>query len=314
MNKKLAFLFPGQGAQYVDMGKDFYDAYDIAKQTFEEASDLLNENYTKLIFEGPQEVLTLTKHSQVAIFIVSMALLRVIRKEFSGLKPSVCAGLSLGEYTALCASEKISFKDCLYIVKDRAQFMNDACEAKAGTMRVVLGMTEEEIASAIKECIQAKVVWIANLNCPGQVVISGTVQGVEQATELLKAAGAKRVLPLDVSGAFHSGLMMPAQERLEPKLKSVEIKTSSIDLVMNVPGDYVSSVEDIRSNLIQQVTSSVRWEKGIRHMMAKGVDTFIEIGCGKTLAGMNKKIGIEAPTLSVEKIQDLEQLSKVGNS
>jgi [acyl-carrier-protein] S-malonyltransferase len=306
MNKKIAFIFPGQGAQYVAMGKDFYDQFPIARRTFEEADAILGRPFSRLIFEGPSDELTLTKNSQVAIYIVSVAIWRTLQEQYPDLQPCVCAGLSLGEYTALAASSKISFSDGLKLVQARAQYMNDACDAKAGTMSVVLGLEPEVVESVAKGL---KEVWVANLNCPGQVVISGTKEGIEAANVALKEKGAKRTLPLEVSGAFHSGLMMQAQERLMFPIMAASFSESPIELVMNVPGDYVFSLDEIRKHLIHQVTSPVRWEKGVRAMMDKGIDFFIEIGCGKTLSGMNKKIGA-ASTFSIEKVSDLEELSK----
>lgn len=309
---KWAFLFPGQGAQYVGMARDFYEAFSLARQTFIEADDLLSMNLSRLILEGPVDELTLTKNSQLAIFTVSLALLRVLQQQLPNLTPHVCAGLSLGEYSALVASQRMAFSDCLKLVQARALFMHQACETSRGTMRVVLGMEADDVESAVA-ALQAKQhqVWVANLNCPGQVVIAGTNEGIEAASEELKTRGAKRVLPLDVSGAFHSGLMADAQHRLAFKIAEAPLQESQIALVMNVPGDYVSSLAAVRENLVRQVTGTVRWEKGIRAMCAAGIDGFIEIGCGKTLTGMNKKIGIPVESsLSLEKVADLENLAK----
>ncbi len=309
MSKKIAFLFPGQGSQYVGMGKDFYDNYEVSREVFDEADRILGYKFSDLIFSGPKEELTLTKNSQLAIFIVSYAIYKAVQQEVSSLTASVCAGLSLGEYTALTASGKISFADCLQLVKHRAAFMNDACETHPGSMSVVLGMEEIAVESALKELSGHEVV-IANLNCPGQIVIAGTKEGLEVAAEHLKAKGAKRILPLDVSGAFHSPLMKEAQDRLTPYLKSVALTETSVDLVMNTPGEYVSDLKIMREQLIQQVTQPVRWEKGIHAMVKEGVDLFVEMGCGKTLSGMNKRIGVTAPILSVEKITDIQELVK----
>lgn len=303
MKKRIAFLFPGQGAQYVGMGKDFYDNFVCAREVFEEADELLASNFSRLIFEGPQEELTLTKNSQLAIYIVSIALLRTLNKECPEIVPAVCAGLSLGEYTALTAAGKISFKEGLFLVKARAAYMQEACEKSPGSLRVVLGMEPEAVEKALAS---SKDVWIANLNCPGQVVIAGTHSGLEAAEAILKAQGAKRVLPLDVSGAFHSPLMQSAREKLTPLIQQAPLAETPVAVVMNTPGDFVTTNDEIRSCMIAQVTSPVRWEKGIRAIDARGVDLFIEIGCGKTLSGMNKKIGVQAPTINIEKVADLE--------
>lgn len=313
MPKKFAFLFPGQGTQYPGMGKDFYDRFTVAKQTFDEADQFLNRPFSKLIFEGPSAELTLTKNSQIAIYISSIAILRVVQEQFPELKPAFCAGLSLGEYTALTAAGKIDFLDCLGLVCTRAEAMHQACEDIKGTMQVVLGMTEEEVEAVIRELNPPYAVWVANLNCPGQIVVAGSLEAIEFAAAALKKRGAKRILPLDVSGAFHSGLMQSAQAKLAAKVATVPFYESDIDVVMNVPGDVVSSIEEMRQMLIDQVVNPVRWEKGIRKMLDDKVGVYLEIGPGKTLSGMNKKIGAE-PTYSVEKTVDLEEIHQLMES
>lgn len=313
MNKKFAFLFPGQGAQYPGMGKDFYDRFPIAKQTFNEADDFLNRPFSKLIFEGPSAELTLTKNSQIAIYICSVAMLRVVQTQFPELRPLFCAGLSLGEYTALTAAGKIDFLDGLDLVCTRAEAMHQACEETKGTMQVVLGMTEEAVETIVHELNPPHPVWVANLNCPGQIVIAGTVEALALAAEALKQRGAKRILPLDVSGAFHSGLMQSAQAKLAAKMATISFRESAIEIVMNVPGDFVSSEEQMRQVLIDQVINPVRWEKGIRKMMERKANFYLEIGPGKTLSGMNKKI-VSEPTYSVEKTADLEEIDKLMES
>lgn len=303
---KVVFIFPGQGAQYVGMTKDFYDAFPIARTTVEEASDLLGRDFTKLLFEGPQSELALTKNSQPAIFVVSIAILRCLQQQFPGLHPWACAGLSLGEYTALYASGRLSFSEGLAIVAARGQAMQDACSEEEGSMRVVLGLDPASVQAHLPP-----EVWIANLNCPGQVVIAGRAAALVQAEEVLKAQGAKRVLPLDVSGAFHTPLMHSAQEKLLPLLRSVFLQDSSVALVMNVPGEVVSDISAIRENLILQVASPTQWEKSIRTLDEQGGSLFIEIGPGRTLSGMNKKIGIKGPTLNIEKTTDFAQIESV---
>lgn len=298
MKKRLAFLFPGQGAQYVGMGKAFFDAFPLAKETFQEADDILKENLTKIIFEGPEALLTQTKNSQLGIFVVSMAMLHNVP-----LKPDVCSGLSLGEYSALAASHRLGFKETLLLVRERAILMNAACEKTSGTMAAVLGLDAAGIEAAVKGL---NGVWVANYNAPGQTVISGTKEGIELAASVLKEHGAKRVIPLTVHGAFHSGLMQSARDGLAPFIAKAPIQDSPIDFVMNVPGNYVKDIAEIKRCLAAQVTESVRWEQGIRAM--KDVDLFIEIGCGKTLTGLNRKIGVE--TRSVEAPADLDVLIK----
>lgn len=308
MSKKIAFLFPGQGAQYPGMAKDFFENFSIARATFEEADDTLHRNLSKIILEGPADELTETKNSQVGIYVACMAILRVIHEQYPHLKPFVCSGLSLGEYTALTASSKIDFKTCLSLVQYRGQYMNEACEIQTGTMAVVLGLEAKEVEEIIKGINLPEDLWAANFNCPGQVVISGTFKGIEAATLVLKTKGAKRILPLQVHGAFHSGLMKSAEERLAEHINQTSLMQNSTKLVMNVPGDFVEEISDIKKYLIQQVTSPVRWEQGVRAMGNSGVDLFLEVGCGKTLSGFNKRILPHIPTLSIERISDLNQL------
>jgi [acyl-carrier-protein] S-malonyltransferase len=310
MSKKFAFLFPGQGAQYPGMGKDFYDHFPVARQTFEEADYFLNQPFSKLIFEGSSAELTLTKNSQIAIYIGSVAILRVVQAQFPELKPTVCAGLSLGEYTALTAAGKIDFIDCLDLVRTRAEAMHRACEETRGTMQVVLGMTEEAVGTVLRELNPSYPVWVANLNCPGQIVIAGSVDAIALAADALKQKGAKRVLPLDVSGAFHSGLMRSAQDKLSTKIATVPFCESAVEIVMNVLGDFVSAVPEMRRALIEQVIQPVRWEKGIRKMVDRKIDSYLEMGPGKALSGMNKRIGIAQPTYSIEKVADLEEVNQ----
>jgi [acyl-carrier-protein] S-malonyltransferase len=309
--KKIAFLFPGQGAQYVGMGKDFKEHYPEARLIFEEADDYLKRGLSKIIFEGPEQTLTETRNSQTGIYVVSIALLRVIQKLFPHLKPSFCSGLSLGEYSALHSSGRVPFAECLEVVQHRGQFMNDACEATKGTMAVILGLDAQAVEEIVKEANMSNDLWAANFNCPGQVVISGTQKGIEAGSSLAKAKGAKRVLPLQVHGAFHSGLMSQAEDRLAPYIVQLPIHDSKVEFVMNVVGNAVKDTSQIRNNLIKQVTNPVRWEQGVRYMSSIGVDLFIEIGCGKTLSGFNKRIGVSAPTISIEKIEDIKQLEEL---
>jgi [acyl-carrier-protein] S-malonyltransferase len=306
--KKIAFLFPGQGSQYAGMGLDFYDKFPVVKETFEEADDVLGRNLSKIILNGPEIELTETKNSQTGIFVTSIGILRAVQKEFPHLIPSVTAGLSLGEYTALTASKRVTFSGCLPLVQYRGQYMNDACEKHPGTMAVVLGLSAEIVEKIIKDLKMPHVIFVANLNCPGQVVISGTQNGIDAATVAAKDAGAKRVLPLNVHGAFHSGLMADAETRLSPHIKEAPLTDSSIEFVMNVPGNFVKDLSDIRKFLTLQVTHPVKWEDSVKHMAAAGVDLFLEIGPGKTLGALIKRIGVDVPVISIEKIADLENI------
>lgn len=307
--KKYIFLFPGQGAQYTGMGKDFAEQFPLARQTFEEADELLQKKISKIIFEGPTSTLTETQNSQVAIFITSVAILRVIESNFPHLTPSICAGLSLGEYTALYASGRVSFEECLKVVQYRGQFMNDACESTKGSMAVILGLDATIVQDLVREVNLPYDLWAANFNCPQQIVISGTQKGIEAGTKAALAKGAKRVLPLQVHGAFHSGLMQNAENRLTPYIYDLKLKETSTELVMNVSAEKEVTLEKIRQNLIKQVTSPVLWEQSIRYIDQKNINLYLEIGPGKTLAGFNKRIGVLAPTISIENIKELSQLS-----
>lgn len=303
--KKIALLFPGQGAQKVGMGKDFFESYPTARYLFQEADDILGRDLSSLIFEGPSETLTHTRNSQTAIYVMSIAALAVVQEQFPQLHPTVCAGLSLGEYTALTASEHVTFRQCLPVVQFRGDAMNAACEATQGTMAAIFGLSEDQLNAIVSQFPGQ--LWAANFNCPGQTVISGTLAGVEKGSALAKEQGAKRVIPLNVHGAFHSGLMQLAQEQLAPQIEALELTQSPIDLVMNVPGDYVEELEQMRAHLISQVTHPVRWEQGIGAM--QDIDLFIEIGPGRTLAGMNKQMG-RGPTVSINTTADLEKLNE----
>lgn len=309
--KRIAFLFPGQGAQYVGMAKDFYENFSLVRELFQEADELLHRKLSHIILEGPATSLIETKNSQVGIYLTSLAILRVINDLYPNIKPFACAGLSLGEYTALTASAKLDFKSCLPLVQHRGIYMNEACQLNPGTMAVVLGLNVQQMEEVVKAVHLPHDLWIANFNCPGQIVISGTQKGIERGAEAAQAKGAKRILPLQVHGAFHSGLMKMAEERLSEHILHISISSSTIGLVMNVSGDFVQDEIEIKKNLIQQVTSPVLWEQSIRRMEKEAIDLFIEIGCGKVLSGFNKRILPHAPMISIEKVNELDQLAKI---
>ena len=308
--KKVAFIFPGQGAQYVGMGHDFFRSFPEARHLFEEANDILKRNITETIFSASEKELTETKNSQPAIFVTSLALLKVIETLFSDLTPFATAGLSLGEYSALVAAKKLTFQEALPLVQKRGQFMHDACEKTKGTMAVVLGMQDDEVEEIVNSLGLGHEVSAANFNCPGQVVISGSLQGIEHAKNALMAKGCKKIIPLQVHGAFHSNLMKDAQEKLTPFLIQSHIISSPIHLATNVSGNFVDDPEKIKEQLIEQVISPVRWQKAIKTMDQAGCELFVEIGCGKTLSGMNKRIGVKAPTIAIEKVEDLKTLEQ----
>lgn len=309
--KKIAFLFPGQGAQYVGMAKDFFENFPKARETFQQADEILHRKLSTIMFEGPETVLTETKNSQVGIYVASMAILGVIHDLYPKITPFVCAGLSLGEYTALTASGRFDFESCLPLVQYRGHYMNEACEINPGAMAVILGLEAKEVESLVKEVNMPRDLWTANFNCPGQVVISGTKRGIDAGAAVAKAKGARRILPLPVHGAFHSGLMRPAEERLSEHIHRSALKNSSIGFVMNVSGKFAQGLDEVKTNLIKQVTSPVRWEQSVRSIGEEGVDLCIEIGCGKVLSGFNKRILPQMATISIEKISELDQLEKI---
>lgn len=307
-DQKIAFIFPGQGAQYPGMAQDFFEQFAIARETFEEADDLLGRKLSDIILKGPAEELTETKNSQTGIYVSCMSILRSIERTFPNLKAKMTAGLSLGEYTALTAAGKISFSDCLPLVQKRGQYMNDACEKYKGTMAVLLGLKNEQVQEMVAELKLPNDLWVANYNCPGQIVISGTIEGIERGVEAAKALGGK-AMPLQVHGAFHSGLMKEAEERLKDPVFTAPILQSEIELVMNVTAKTGTDLREIRENLVKQVTHSVLWEQSIHEMARNGVQLFVEIGCGRTLSGFLKRMGLGIPFINVEKVKDLEQLA-----
>lgn len=306
--KKIALLFPGQGAQYPGMGKDFADAFPKARQVFEEADEILKRKLSDVVFNGPAETLTETQNSQTGIFVMSMAIWQVLKEHVPDLHPFAAAGLSLGEYTALAACQKLSFQETLKLVDFRSRFMDLACQNHPGTMAIIMGLEEQTVVQMVQALDLPHDLWVANINCPGQIVISGTLKGIEIGSAKAKELGAKRVLPLAVQGAFHSGLMSEAKENLKPYILQAPLTMSPIHLVMNCSGAPADSLDQIRNLLIDQVTNPVRWEKGIKSMQEQGVDLFLEMGCGKTLSGMNKRIGVTAPSLSLEKVSEFEQI------
>lgn len=304
----IAFIFPGQGSQYPGMAKDFVQDFAVARETLEEADDLLGVNLSKLMLEGPADQLTATHNSQAAIYVASCAIMRVLKQQYPELQPRSAAGLSLGEYTALHASGRLDFANTLQLIDKRGRFMSDACEATLGAMSVILGMDSAAVEEMVAALSLPQDIWVANFNCPGQVVVSGTAKGIAAATAAAQVRGAKRVVPLQVHGAFHSGLMASAQERLTEYVMKAPLAPSEVAFAMNVPGDYVDDLDAVRKNLIAQVTHSVRWEQSVRHMAERGVDLFIEIGCGNTLAPFNKRIAPHVATLTVGKVEQLAAL------
>lgn len=299
---KTAFIFPGQGAQICGMGRDFYEHTEIGRMVFDQASEWLGFSLPDLCFE-PNDRLDLTEYTQAAMATVSIAILKVM--EDMGIHADVAAGLSLGEYPALVAAGVMSVEDAIRTVRQRGMLMQEAVPAGVGGMRAVLGMTGEDVNAAIESIADVQV---ANYNCPGQIVISGKMEALDLAAEKLKEAGARRILPLNVSGPFHSQLLSDAGRKLGEFLETVEIRTPKIPYIANVTAEYVTTSEEIKPLLENQVSSSVRWQQSMERMIADGVDRFIEIGPGKTLAGFAKKIDRNAVVINIETLEDLEKL------
>ena len=295
---KVAFVFPGQGSQTVGMGKELAEKYSEVMGYFEKADKTLDTKLSQLIFEGPKEELTKTYNTQPALLTTSMAILDFFRK--SGIQADFVAGHSLGEYTALVAAGVLSFEEGVFAVRKRGEFMEHAVPNGEGSMAAVLGLDRDPLSDVTKAVSKEGFpVSLANLNCPGQIVISGSREGVERAGVKAKEAGAKRVLPLEVSGPFHSSLMKPAAEQLREVLDGMEMKDAEIPVVINVTAQPVSSASEIKDKLIEQLYSPVQWEDSVTKMIDLGVDTFIEIGPGKVLSGLIKKIDKTVKTYAV---------------
>lgn len=295
---KIAFLFPGQGSQTVGMGKSIAEANASSAETFRIADQKLGYSLSDLIFQGPQEELTLTMNAQPALLTTSIAILEYFKE--SGITPDYCAGHSLGEYTALVAAGAFSFAEGVYAVHKRGEFMEIAVPNGEGTMAAVLGLDSEKLQAVTDEVTKdGNLVQLANINCPGQIVISGTRKGVEIASVKAKEAGAKRVLPLEVSGPFHSELMKPAAEKLKAVLDEMDIQDAKVPVIANVTAGEMVQADDIKDKLIQQLYSPVQWEKSVEKMIDLGVTTFIEIGPGKVLSGLVKKVNRSVTTYAV---------------
>lgn len=300
----LAFLFPGQGAQYVGMGRALAKDHQICRETFEQADDALGESLSRLCFEGPEDQLRLTENTQPAILATSIAVFRLLASH--GVRPKYVAGHSLGEYSANVAVGTIDFAEALRLVRLRGRLMQEAVPVGVGSMAAILGLDDDKVAQACEESAQGEVVSAANLNAPGQVVIAGHRSAVERASQRAKALGAKRAISLDVSAPFHCALMLPAEERLAPTLRALHPMTPCVPIVANVDAQLKTTGEGAVAALIAQVSRPVRWHDVIRQLKTHGVHTYLEVGPGTVLSGLTRKIDREAGVSSTD--QGLEAL------
>ena len=301
---KIGFLFPGQGAQFVGMGRDLYHAFPAARRIFEQADAILGFPVSEVCFHGPEEKLLRTFYAQPAIFTASLATLAVLQEKFPDVRPAFAAGLSLGEFTALAALKSISFEDGLRLVQKRAEAMEQAAQKNPGTMASLMGLSQKNCESVAKEAGCD----VANLNSPDQTVLSGTLESIERACKLAEAAGAKRAIPLKVGGAFHSSLMAPAKADLETALRAAKINPPEGIFIPNALGASVSDPEEIRVLLAHQLISPVRWVETMASAAAQGMNTFLEIGPGKVLKGLARK---SQPGMTVESCGSADDILKL---
>jgi [acyl-carrier-protein] S-malonyltransferase len=304
---KTAFLFAGQGAQTVGMGRDLAEKFPAAKTWFDHANSALGYDLASICFNGPEAELTKTENAQPGIFLVSWVALELLKEQVPSLKAEAAAGLSLGEFTALTAAGAMSFDNCLKVLRVRGRSMQEACEATRGSMAAIIGLDE---APTREVCAEAGVE-LANLNCPGQLVISGEFDKITKACELAKSKGAKRALPLAVAGAYHSRLMASAQPKLAAALDAAALKAPSIPVMSNVTAQTHGALTDIKSRLVEQVTASVRWEESMRGLLAQGFTRFVEFGPGNALSGFMKRIDKTAQMLNVADAASLEATATI---
>lgn len=304
---KTAFLFAGQGAQAIGMGKELCEKFHIADEIYESASASLGFDVKELIFDGDSETLMITENTQPAILTMSTAALCVVEQE-TGIKPDVVAGLSLGEYTAHVASGSLKFEDAVKLVKKRGKYMQEEVPIGKGAMAAIVGMDADGVNEVCKKASEKGIAEPANFNCPGQITVAGETAAVEYACEIAKEMGARRAMLLPVSAPFHCSMLKGAGEKLAKELENVEVYDMNVPLISNVTGDYVKDKSEIKDLLIRQVSSSVLFENSLRRMLDDGVDTFIEIGPGKALSGFVRKITKEVKVFNVDNVETLEKL------
>jgi len=316
---KTALLFPGQGAQFVGMGKDVADAFPEAKALYDQADAILGFGLSSICFGGPEDRLTRTDVSQPAILVTSLAVLAAVRATGAGpavARPEAAAGLSLGEYTALVAAGAVAFDDAVRLTHLRGRFMQEACNEAPGGMVSLLGVDEKGAEKICQAASDAGRIWPANFNCPGQIVASGEQAACERVAEMAESMGAQRVVPLQVAGAFHSPLMTSAREKLGPQLAALAVRELAFPVVANVTGDYYTDAAQVPDLLARQVDGAVRWQQGVERLIADGFDTFYEVGPGRVLTGLLKRIdrSIGRNAVTVGTVGDVQALDRKGEA
>lgn len=308
MSERLAYIFPGQGSQWVGMGRDLYESFDIAKAVFDEADATLGFPISRLCFEGPEAELRLTINAQPAIVTVSVACLKAISGSKALPPPAFVAGHSLGEYTALAAAEVLDFADTVYLARERGRLMHEAGLSQPGGMAAILGLEGKLLAEVCAETG----VQIANVNCPGQIVISGAQENLARATDLAKARGAARAMPLQVSGAFHTALMQSAAEVMVKVLATLPFRPPAVPIIANTTAEPLTTAESIKEELIRQLCNCVQWQLSVKYMIDSGVSTFVEIGPGKVLTGLVKRINRDAKLMNIGDAPAIKSLGGVS--